>query len=958
MDSPGDVSTQTFARNRARVPCCRLKPESKDLLLVRLLKRLSDAVQAHPSWFIWPQILLFGVSVWFTIARLKFNMDRNDLVGSDQPYHRNFLHLKREFPGQDDIVCVVESEDLEKNRQFVERLGARLDAESTVANRTNLFVDVFYRGDLKLLGKKALLFLSETNLVELKSALSDYKPFLQQFASASNLVSLFAQVNTQIRTSSREQNAQTDSMLKAMPALERILRRAEQSLAHEGMPPSPGIDALFGAGEEAEREKYITFAAGRIYLVTAKARTDELNEEAVTRFRELVRATSSEVPGVNAGVTGESVLDFDEMQQSQRDSLIATVISLALSALIFVLGYHQTGRPMKAVLSLVVGLGYTMGFATLTVGHLNILTITFVPMLIGMAIDFGVHLITRYEEELRHGRTEAFAMERAMVNTGQGIFTGCFTTAGAFLAMALTHFKGIQEMGIITGGGMLVCLIPMMTLLPVLLLRKGRQNQIDEALGEAVLKEEALESFEAGGEPVEVRARLERLWLDRPWTVIGVTAALCVIAAIAMPRVRFDYNLLNMQSEGLNSVVFEHKLIRAGGKSVIFGVVTATNLEEAAILEQKLRVLPSVATNDSMAHFLAENPGGKLDLIRDVKRATSEVHFASPDTNSVELNDLSQTLWSLQGYLRLATNEIFLQLPTNATERLSTLQLATNLVSLIGTAGDLRVAMFRGDEPEERRHSRTLGGYQQALFNDIRDTFSALQNQDASGRLRAEDLPESLRNRFIGITGQHLIQVYPRDDIWERKAQETFVRDLQSVSSTATGTPVQLYYYTELLRTSYIEAAWWALGAILILVYAHFRKLETVLLAMLPVGIGTLWVVGFMGWAGIPFNPANVMMLPLVIGIGVTNGIHILNRYAEERNPSILAKSTGKAVLVSALTTIAGFGSLVVADHRGIRSLGWVMATGTAACMVAGLTFLPAVLALRERRRHASKTPV
>ncbi len=901
-------------------------------------------MRLHPAWFVWPQILLFGVAVWFTLVRLKFNMDRNELVGSDQPYHRNFLALKREFPGQDDIVCVVESEDHEKNRQFVERLGARLEAESAAANPTNLFVDVFYRGDLKLLGRKALLFLSETNLAELKGALTDYRPFLQQFASASNLVSLFAQVNTQIRTSSREQNAQTDSLLKALPALERIVRRAHESLSRPGASPSPGVDALFGAGEEAEREKYITFSEGRIYLVTAKARTEALNEDAVLRFRELVTATQAEVPGVNAGVTGESVLDFDEMQQSQKDSTLATIISLVLCAIIFIAGYHETGRPLKAVLSLVIGLGYTMGFATLTVGHLNILTITFVPMLIGMAIDFGVHLITRYEEELRHGQTEAVAMERAMVNTGQGIFTGCFTTAGAFLAMALTHFKGIQEMGIITGGGMLVCLIPMMTLLPVLLLKKGRQNVLDEAVATEVLREEALESFEAGGEPVDTRARLERLWLDRPWTVIGITAALCAVAAVAIPRVHFDYNLLNMQSEGLNSVVFEHKLISAGGKSVIFGVVTATNLDEAVDLERRLRALPSVATNDSMAHFLAENPGGKLALIREVRDSTAQVRFAAPDVRPVQLTDLNQTLWSLQGYLRLATNEVAAT-PDGL--------LLTNLTSLISALGDLRVAMFKGDETQEAENARTLGGYQRALFNDIRDTFAVLQNQDATGRLRPEDLPDSLRNRFIGVTGRHLIQVYPRDDVWERKVQEVFVRDLQSVSSTATGTPVQLYYYTELLRTSYIEAAWWALGAILLLVFAHFRRVETVVLAMLPVGIGTLWVVGFMGWAGIPFNPANVMMLPLVIGIGVTNGIHILNRFAEEQNPGILAKSTGKAVLVSALTTIAGFGSLVVADHRGIRSLGWVMATGTAACMIAGLTFLPAVLALMERRKRA-----
>jgi predicted RND superfamily exporter protein len=159
-----------------------------------------------------------------------------------------------------------------------------------------------------------------------------------------------------------------------------------------------------------------------------------------------------------------------------------------------------------------------------------------------------------------------------------------------------------------------------------------------------------------------------------------------------------------------------------------------------------------------------------------------------------------------------------------------------------------------------------------------------------------------------------------------------------------TGTPVQLLEYTTLLKRSYEEAALYALGAIAVLVFAHFRSVPAVALALCPVAIGSVWLGGLMGWFGIPFNPANIMTLPLVVGIGVTNGIHILNRFAEERSPGILARSTGKAVLVSGLTTIAGFGSLVLARHRGIQSLGFVMGVGVATCMISGLTFLPALL--------------
>jgi predicted RND superfamily exporter protein len=246
--------------------------------------------------------------------------------------------------------------------------------------------------------------------------------------------------------------------------------------------------------------------------------------------------------------------------------------------------------------------------------------------------------------------------------------------------------------------------------------------------------------------------------------------------------------------------------------------------------------------------------------------------------------------------------------------------------------------------------SEKLAGFQQALFDDVRDTFEAIQNQDNRERLRAQDLPDALRNRFIGVTGKLLIQVYPKKDIWERKEQEEFIQDLRKVDPNLTGTPVQLYEYTTLLKNSFQQAAWYSAVAIAVLVFIHFRKFSCVVLSLVPVGVGAIWMLGMMGYLWVPFNPANIMTLPLIIGIGVTNGIHILNRFAEEEHPSILARSTGKAVLVSALTAIAGFGSLILAKHRGIRSLGEIMSTGIATCMIVGLTFLPAILNILSRR--------
>ncbi len=887
----------------------------------RLLNRLADVVYRNPKWFVWPQVLFFILCVVYTFYFLGFSTKRNDLVGGDKKYHQNFLKYKEQFPRQDDLVVVVESDRTEKNRQFVERLGARMEAE------TNHFADVFYKGDLKLMGPKALLFVPEEQLGELHQTLLDFKPFIQTFAKATNLNSMFQQMNRQFVAAGMNTNIDIKPMLESLPALNRIIKQAKDSMDRSGMAPSPGVNALFGQGQEAEQKIYITFDGGRLYLVSAQAANPKEVGDAIRRLRALVTEIQQQVPGVNVGITGESVLELDEMAQSQKDTMLATVVSLVLCAIIFIYGYQESGRPIKATACLVIGLGMTMGYTTLTVGHLNILTITFAPMLIGMAIDFGVHLVTRYEEELRHGATQQTALNKAMVNTGMGIFTGCLTTAGAFFAMSFTDFKGIQEMGVIAGGGLVVCLIPMMTMLPALLL-KGRQNVIDHVHPP---KEDR-------------RERIERLWLDRPELVMTVTVLLCALCFWQARHVIFDYNLLNMQSHGLPAVVYEKKLINSASNSVLYGAIVADTLPEALEIEKKLRGLSSVADVQSMSRYLSEDQTRKLEYVTKVKEAVADIHFATLDDRPANINDLSLTLYSLQGYFGKA-----LEMIAGKNEP----ELEASLRTIWKAVGELRIRINAGNKDA---NSFQVAFYQQALLQDLRDTFASLKTQDDSAPLRAEDLPPALRHRFIGVGGKYLIQAYPKDDVWRRDVQEKFVGELRQTldpqdtnKPIITGTPVQLLEYTDLLRKSYEEAAWYALIAIAIMVFIHFRSVLCVILALLPVAIGSLWTLGIMGTFGIPFNPANIMTLPLVVGIGVTNGIHILNRFAEEQNPSILAKSTGKAVIVSALTTVAGFGSLILAQHQGIKSLGWVMSLGTAACMIASLTFLPALLIFLTR---------
>jgi hypothetical protein len=470
----------------------------------------------------------------------------------------------------------------------------------------------------------------------------------------------------------------------------------------------------------------------------------------------------------------------------------------------------------------------------------------------------------------------------------------------------------------------------MMTMLPAMLLR-GKQNMIDHQVTEDA-----------------TRARIENIWLQRPVLVMGITAGLCLAAVLGARKVYFDYNLIKMQSSSLPSVMFEQKLLESADKSLLYGAIIADSLTNTVELADKIRKLPTVADIEPPFYgdFLADQ-NEKLELVGQIKQEIASLQFNPPDTRPVDVFELSRTLYGLYGYLGNALEEVGNSDP----------DLTRQLVALREAIEDLRKTMLQGDTPALAEHADKLAQFQRALFADLIETFQVLQQQDNRAPLRVEDLPPALRDRFVGVTGKLLLQVYPRDDVWQRDKQEKFVTELREVDPNVTGTPVQLYEYETLLKDSYIQAAWYSLAAIALMVFFHFRSLGAVILSLLPVGIGTLWLAGLMGWFGIPINLANIMTLPLVIGIGVTNGVHILNRFAEERTPGILARSTGKAVLVSGLTAIAGFGSLILAKHRGIYSLGCVMAIGIATCMIAGLTFLPALLNLLGRWRPLIKQP-
>jgi hypothetical protein len=241
-----------------------------------------------------------------------------------------------------------------------------------------------------------------------------------------------------------------------------------------------------------------------------------------------------------------------------------------------------------------------------------------------------------------------------------------------------------------------------------------------------------------------------------------------------------------------------------------------------------------------------------------------------------------------------------------------------------------------------------LGAYEKRFYDDLQDQLALLAEQ-ADRPMTVADVTPALRNVLVGKTGKFLVRAFPKEDIWEREPLVRFVRDVQSVAPKATGTPLGLYEFITILQLGYIKAALWAFLIITIMVFIDLRGALATALTLVPLVVGMIWMIGTMAVFGIRFNPANILTLPLMVGIGVAYGIYVVQRYREDGEATFYGKSTGRAVMLSALTAVIAFGSLLIGAYRGLCSLGLVMTIGIIACLVASLVLLPALLEISRR---------
>ena len=894
----------------------------------RLLRRLVRLSCRRPILTALLSLILAVGGIAYTLHALTFKTSGRDLLPRDAGYVARYNQYAREFGELEDIVIVIEARSFEAAKDYAARLVQELRASPLK------FPRVAYRVDLKRFEGRHLLYLPETQLKEIRDRIFDHQEFMESFAGDPSLARLIEGANAAM-ASTFVSNLFDLGLGQGSGEDTRFLRLVLDQIAGRLEHPTPYRSpwgTLFSLSERPVDAGYFLSDDKSLLFVLVETPESEKgsfmsDRRAIEIIRRVIADLKPAFPSVQAGVTGGPTLSNDEMTAAFHDSSIATVLAFGLTLLVMLLAFWRVGKPLLMLVVLAVTLGWSMGIITLTVGHLTIFSVMFISIVIGIGIDYGIYFLFRYEEEIFLGRHLKEAIELTAARAGPGMLIGALTAGGTFYVLMLTDFRGIQELGFIAGTAILMAWLGMMTLFPALLVLVDRRH-LDRPRNQAP-RTHALERIH-----VPVLDRLTR-YPKAVLTIAGVAAA---ASLWALPHVGFDYNLLNLQPKGTESVIWEKRILANTGRSGFNGLASATSLEELRRKQEAFEKLPSVSEVDSVLRVIPDNQKEKISIVRTFAPIVAPVRVGR--SSPVDLDRLTRALGELKRRLDIFAAEAGDKLPDDLKQmRNATLALITSLQS---TSREV-------SEP-------ALTHLQSQLYRDFITNFFDLQRNLNPRPIGLADVPDELRRKFIGKRGDFLLQIHPKVDIWEREGARQFVRELRSVDPDVTGAPIITYEAIGYMERAYFQGTAYAFILVGLLAALMLRRGKETLLALLPLVLALLWTIGLMRIFQLQFTMANVWGLPLIVGASAEFGLNVIVRYLEGHGHGgpLIARSTIMAVALNGVTTMVGFGSLMIARHQGIFGLGLLLTIGAFCALLASLVVLPVILRLLARSSAAS----
>jgi uncharacterized protein len=896
----------------------------------RIFARVADLGLRRPRVVLGLALLVLLVA-GAAIPGLRVSTSRTGLISAQDEGQRRLEAFFERFGRPDTPVFMVSGGTPEERRQVVDSLQAAIEAQDDLEGR--------------VLGRVRPRDVAEVLLLQQPDALAQLRSRLPPGASLADLIEggivtwlggleegimagLDGAADEEEGDEGAEGGIDTMEALAGLGQLAALAAMLEDHIA--GRDPLAGRTQGMALGSSVrgiDEAGYLVSAEGGHHLVLIHADLQSDEGRDLEPFVERLRSIRDDVlrgapEGIRADSSGLPAIIVDELQIIRRGLAVS---SFATTAGIFVLCmvlFRSLRQTVVALLPLLPGVVVTLAMVRLLYDDLNLITSSFVAVLLGLGIDFSVHVIARYNEEARGGATSPEATRRSLVRTAPGIMTGAFITAAAFLTTATTEFTAYGELGIVTAIGLLVIMVATFALLPVLVGRRAEQP------------------VRVAPEPPGLR-RLPGLVRRFRWplAVAGILAGLgggAVMRDIDFNPRYFDF--LPQSTESARGLIeLEYDALA----SPVFANIPAESVEETRALAERLRQTPSVAGVQTPSDLLpvltpqgvAALRAGFSDLDRDPSFDRLVANEVDPQALRGAVRDLADAL----DEVRFALDGAGLPSEGAARAKEAFASLGKTLDEL-DDVGRARVAELHG-----------------RLSELLEPAWNTARGVAERGHYLPDDLPPLFRHRFVSRDGQALaLFAVPAGSFWEDEVAEQFARDVREIAPEASGLALDHVRHGRLVMQGFERAALYAAGIVLLLLLIDFRSLADALLALIPTALGWLWMLGLMVVFELTFDVANIVSLPLVIGIGIAFGVHMMHRVREtprHEHPSVegVVRGTGGAIAVAALTTMVGFAGLTTSAYGGMRSFGAVMVLGIGTCLVATLLVLPAVLLILRR---------
>lgn len=874
-----------------------------DVVVGGALRGVITRVHDRAAQVAWGTILLTAALGVYAALNLGINSDNLALLSPDLPSRRNHAEFSRHFPNLENaLLVVIDGETPELAREGARNLVAALQAQP------ERFEDVYLPGGGGFFERNGLLYRSVDELDEFADRAAAIQPIVAELERDASIANLTRLVEVGLENAEHGEGNRQD--------WREILDRV--GAATVGVYAEYPVDISWE--EILLRGSALDTSTRRVVIVHALLEFGSVF--AAGEALDAIRGTARELGlsperGVRVRITGNPALNFEEMVGILWDIFVAGVFCFAIVIFILWLALRCWHIVIAAVATLLLGLVWTAAFAAASVGYLNIVSLAVAILFIGLGVDFSIHLGTRYADLLSAGRTPIEAMIESVEDIGGALVLCTITTSIAFFVFVPTDYRGVAQLGLIAGVGMVIIATMTFTVFPALLF-----SWLDFDPARHLTK------------PV----RFERQWwapFERnPGAVRAAAAGAAVLAVLLIPRAHFSPNVLDIRDPQTESVqTFEDLLAEAGSASPWYVDVVAPDLQSAENLADELTDLDVVSHALTLASYIPADQEEKAEILMDIAFLLEPAPSGAASQAPPGIAQQVAALERLHRFLEqdwIAGDESALGV--------SVRKLHTQL------------ALFLERVESDVTPAEALARLEDVLLANFPAQLSRLRAALEPQEITLDSLPEGLRRRMLASDGKARVQIFPHYDLSGEDAIRPFVEGVHRVAPTASGIAPNLIALEEATKRSFLQSLLSALIMISLLLWLLWRSVTDMLLVLTPLLLSAGLAIGFMGLFGIPFNFVNVIVIPLMFGIGVDSGIHLVHRShsALAAPGGLLATTTARAVYYSAITTTVSFGSLALSSHRGMESLGILLTFGMLLTIVGNLILLPALIELRR----------